>query len=606
MCGFVCLIEPGRNFDERLLDQIGKDIYHRGPDSGGVLNESGAAMVFRRLSIMDPTPVSDQPMCDPDRDVTLVFNGEIYNFRALREELSQFGITFRTKGDTEVILRGYIHWGEAVFDRLEGMFTIGLLDRLEGKFLAARDPIGIKPLYLLHHGGLTALASEVRPLTRLVPAEIDPAAIPELLTFNWAAGRISNYRGIDRVPGGTVITVDLKSGALRERRYCDPLDTLRQPRVVRAEESQDAVIDSLESHLMSDVGYALQLSGGVDSGLLTALACQKSGARLSSFAVQVSDADFDEGAYRKTIVDCFNLDHHENMLDGERFADVLPRAIDSMEGPVPHGGCVGLYALCQKIGQSHKVVLTGEGADEMFGGYLRYSIAGKLASYERVERCLPGFLPLPDVWPFRSIRRLRGLDQAAYSSVYGDFQWLRALFPDVLPAPPAARESASSKFSDFRDRLFAVDQTAYLESLLVRQDKMSMAGSVEARVPFVHMPLLKLVNAMPNSVRVPGGMTKPVLKALADRYLNHDLVHRRKVGLLLPYGRWISQDRALGRYLSLLEDRGAKLRDFADSARLDAALGDARAGRLRNMNDLFKLINIELWMRSVRSDTVLA
>jgi asparagine synthase (glutamine-hydrolysing) len=603
MCGFACLIQPGRSFAQGLLNQLDADLFHRGPDSGGQFAEPGAAMVFRRLSIMDPTPVSDQPMNDPQRDVTLVFNGEIYNYQALRDELIQAGARFKTKGDTEVVLQGYAHWGRGVFERLEGMYAIGILDRREGRFLAARDPLGIKPLYLLHSGDLTAVASEVRPLTRLVRAEIDSEAVPELLTFNWAAGRRSNYKGIDLLPGGTLVDVDLRSGAMTERRFCDPLDTLSAPRTVGAEEAQAGVVTSLKSHLMSDVGYAMQLSGGLDSSLLTALAADTEDRRLASFACKIDDAELDEGRYRQTVVDAFNLDHHEDPIDGSRYADLLPDAISAMEGPTPHGGCVALFALCKSLGQSHKVVLTGEGADEMFGGYLRYALSGKLAQHEKLDRALPDFLPTPDVWPFRSVRRLRGRDRAAYASVYGDFGWLQHLFPDILPAAPGPREAVSDRFDDFRDRLFAVDQTAYLSSLLVRQDKLSMASSVEARVPFVHMPLLRLVNAMPHDVRAPGGVTKPVLKALADKYLGAELVHRRKVGLLLPYDRWMRDEKALGRYLDLLAEPTAEIRGFADSKRLDRALQDARTGQMGDLSDFFKLINLELWMRSTRSDT---
>lgn len=606
MCGFACLLQPGRDFDPGLLLLLSQDLYHRGPDSDGILNETGAAMVFRRLSIMDPTPVSDQPMTDSDRNVTMVFNGEIYNFKDLREQLIQAGIVFHTKGDSEVILRGYGYWGDAVFDKLEGMFTIGLLDRRKGRFVAARDPLGIKPLYMTRVGDLTAFASEIRPLTRLRSAEIDPAAIPELLTFNWAAGRLSNYRHIERVPGGTLVVVDMATGAVSERRFRDPLDTLSAPRAVSAEEAQEGVVDSLRSHLMSDVGYAVQLSGGVDSSLITALANERTDKRLASFAVRVMDASYDEGDYRRPLVERLKLDHLEVPIDGTRFADVLPSAIASMEGPVPHGGCVALHALCGAIGGKHKVVLTGEGADEMFGGYLRYQIAGKLAGHERVDRLIPSFMPIPNIWPLKSVRRLRGLDRAVHGSVYGDFEDLCRLFPDILPAPRGERDVASARFNDFRDRLFAVDQTAYLESLLVRQDKMSMASSVEARVPFVHMPLLRLVNAMPHPTRAPGGVTKPVLKALAERYLGHDLVHRRKVGLTLPYGRWLGDAKGLGRYIDLLADPNARIRDYAEGKRLDAIVSRARSKTTSNLDDVFKLINLELWMRSVKADSMAA
>jgi asparagine synthase (glutamine-hydrolysing) len=601
MCGFACLIDPARIFDPSLISAIDQDLYHRGPDSGGTAIEAGFALIFRRLAIMDPETIADQPMSDPSGRVTLVFNGEIYNFLSLKFDLEQKGHVFRTKGDTEVILEGYLEWGLEVFNKLEGMYTIGLIDRKEAVFYGARDPLGIKPLYVARSGTLTAISSEVGPLTRLVGAEVDNAAIPELLTFGWAAGRTSNYKGIDRLPGGTCIRVDLTSGHYSEHRFCDPLDTLRHDDHTTALDAQQAVIQSLDTHLMSDVGFAMQLSGGVDSSLLTALAASKSDTLLSTFAVKVSDAAYDEGPYRAPIIQKYNLDHTEHRLDGEEFANDLPKAIQAMEGPVPHGGCVGLFGLCREIQKSHKVVLTGEGADEMFGGYMRYAIGGKLRAQEWVDQRIPNSLPLPSVWPFKSIQRLRNLDRAVYASVYGDLDQLSGLFPDLVPAPPGFRESVSARFTEFRDRLFAVDQTSYLESLLVRQDKMSMAHSVEARVPFVHMPLLRCVNSLSNSIRAPGGMTKPVLKQLAEKYLDRNLVHRRKNGLLLPYQKWVKETSSLGRFVDLLEDNNARIRTYANTKKLNYRLESLRSGKIENPSEIFGLINLELWLRSVQS-----
>lgn len=599
MCGLAALAQPGRKFDASLLERIDAALFHRGPDSGGAVSEDGCALVFRRLAIMDPEPASDQPMSDEQGEITLVFNGEIYNFRALRAELESLGVRFRTKGDSEVVLNGYRHWGEDLFERLEGMYAFCLLDRRRGVLLAARDPLGIKPLYAASKGDLHVFASEVKAISPLVGAEADLDALPELLTFGWAAGSLSNYKGIERVPGGTLITVDLQTGKRRDRRFADPLDTLKQKRTATEEDAHNAVLASLNAHLMSDVGYSLQLSGGVDSSLIAALAAEAAGTRLDSYAVKLDDPALDEGEYRKPVVERYGLNHLEWNVSGRNFADMLPDAARAMEGPVPHGGCVTLYGLCGEIKKRHKVVLTGEGADEMFGGYLRYSIWQKLARQEAIDRAWPAFLPLPNVWPFKGIRKLHGRDFAAYAALYENLNAMADIFPDLLPAAPGAREAASARFDDFRDRLFAVDQTAYLESLLVRQDKMSMAQSVEARVPFVHTPLLRVVNALPNEMRVPGGQTKPILKHLAERHLPHDLIHRRKVGLLLPYKRWAADEAGLGRYLSDLTDPNGKLRGFADDKKLDKAIADFRAGRSEGLPRIFALINMEIWLRSV-------
>ena len=542
MCGFAALFEPGRRFDPALLAGMEDDLFHRGPDSGGIVSEPGLALVFRRLAILDPGSQADQPMSDASGRCSLVFNGEIYNYRALRRALEQEGLRLRTSGDTEVVLEGYLRWGEDVFNRLEGMFAICLVDRERGVALAARDPLGIKPLYMMRAGTTVAFASEMRPLYRLRPPQVDEAALAELVTFGWAAGRLSNCRGIERLPGGTLITVPLAGGIPMERRFCDPLETLCHDSDLSWEDTEEQVHAALEAsvkaHLASDVGYAIQLSGGVDSGLMAALAQKETTGRLASFAVSLGDHPYDEGRYRDMVVQRYGLDHHEVAVSATDYAQALPRAVRHMEGPLPHGGCVALMLLCERISKHTKVVLTGEGADEMFGGYQRYARWRKTRWQERLAQVLPGRF-LPPLWPVAGIRRMSGLDAAAYASVYHDFRSVQGVFPGLVPAP-GAREATSRRFSDFRDRLFAVDQAAYLESLLVRQDKMSMAASVEARVPFVHMPLLRLVNSLPHALRAPGGDTKPLLKRMAERHLPHDLIHRRKIGLWLPYEEWFA------------------------------------------------------------------
>ncbi len=601
MCGLVALFEPGRRFDPTLLAGMEDDLFHRGPDSGGCVSEPGLALVFRRLAILDPGSQADQPMSDASGRCSLVFNGEIYNYRALRLALEQEGAHLRTSGDTEVVLEGYLRWGEDVLNRLEGMFAFCLVDRERGVALAARDPLGIKPLYMVHTGTTVAFASEMRPLFRLQSPQVDEAALAELITFGWAAGRLSNCRGIERLPGGTLVTVPLAGGVPAERRLCDPLETLRPDsgpgRVDAEEQVREALSDSVKAHLASDVGYAVQLSGGVDSSLVAALAQEETSGKLASFAVSLGDHPYDEGRYRDMVVQRHGLDHHEVAISAADYASALPRAVRHMEGPLPHGGCVTLMLLCERIRKHTKVVLTGEGADEMFGGYQRYARWRKTRWQERLARLLPARF-LPPLWPVAGMRRLGGLDAAAYACVYHDFRAVQRAFPGLVPKP-GAREAASRRFTDFRDRLFAVDQAAYLESLLVRQDKMSMAASVEARVPFVHMPLLRLVNNLPHTLRAPGGDTKPLLKRIAERHLPHELIHRRKIGLWLPYEEWFADANGAGEYLDDLTGPNSRLAAYAEKGKLTALVDTYRAGARSAGLVLERLVGVELWLRSL-------
>ena len=602
MCGFITIFEPHKMFDNELLQLMNKDLYHRGPDSGHTINEKGFALAFRRLAIMDPQSHADQPMSDPTERYTLVFNGEIYNYKNLREQLMADGIVFRTNGDTEVLLQGWIHWGESLLERLEGMYSFVIVDRVLGKAWIARDPLGIKPLYMLNRNGLIAFASEIRPLTRLISVKPNTDALAELLVFRFAAGSLSNLDDIDRIPSGTLLQVDLDSGAIKRKQFCDLLATFCPDFSINFEEavklSKQAVEDSIRAHLQSDVGFALQLSGGVDSSLVAAIAASSVGQRLTSYGVRLPGYSQDESEYQKMVVEQYDLDHHEVTLSGIDFADAWPDVVDAIEGPSSHYGCVMLYLLCKRVANTHKVVLSGEGADEMFGGYMRYRLWRQLENKGKMARLVP-----PILWPllqrYREIQRYAGgRDAAIYASVYHDFLLLQEMFPGLFPSC-GQREEVAQRFKDFRTKMFAIDQTSYLESLLLRQDKLGMASSVEVRVPYTHFPLTKVVNQFPNDVRAPGGDTKAILKRIAKEYLPKELIERRKVGLALPLNEWLNDPDGIGRYLDMLTVPNSRLATFAEPGRLQKVVNEFRKGEKKFGAPLINLINIELWLRSL-------
>ena len=438
----------------------------------------------------------------------------------------------------------------------------------------------------------------MRHITTLEP---DPAALAELINYRWAAGRLSNFKNIESVPGGTMLTLSLVDGSVAEHQFCDPLETLEEQSMTEAQAEEAAragVLASIEAHLASDVGYTLQLSGGVDSSLIASVAAGHTEDQLKSFALHLPGYEHDEKVWRDKLLAGQSFVHEEVAVDGQDFANALPRAVTHMEGPSPHLGCVLLMRLCDRIKEHGKVVLTGEGADEFFGGYLRYAAWPKTALKEKLSHWLPTGL-LPNRWPFAGVKRLAGIDAAAFGGVYHDIQAVRRLFPALFPAP-GARESVSGRFDRFVDRLFAVDQNTYLQSLLTRQDKMAMAASVEARVPFVHMPLARVLNRIPRRMLVPGdGRTKPMLKRIAEDYVPRDILYRRKVGLRLPVDKWLADDGALGRYIPELTNTNAKLAAFAEPAAVQKAVDNFRREMPGSAEVVMQLVNMETWLRHI-------
>ncbi len=595
MCGFVVFIQPEKKFNQKLLVELGNDIIHRGPDSEGYINEIGIGGVFRRLSIIDPTKKSDQPMTSGK--ISIFFNGEIYNFKELKAQLISENVNFISEGDTEVILKGYEKYGKVFFKKLIGMFSILIVDRVLNKVLALRDPLGIKPLYFYKNDKFIGVSSEVRPLLRACNPEVDENALKELIVFGWAAGKLSNYKNIDLIQQGTSIEIDLKTSEVKEEVY-ENIFNFERSENLDISNIKDLLNKSIVDHTMSDVGYCLQLSGGVDSSYIAALCSENSSRKLKSFSISVEDENFNEEKFQNLVIEKFNLDYEKINFNGQNYAEELPEAINYMEGPTPHGGCVALKYLNRKISKFSKVVLTGEGADELFGGYNRYQFLEYFKYIEIVKKFIPSSV-IPNIYPFKTLKKYYRTSPAIFSSVYFDYENLWKSMPDIIPLP-GHRDKISNKFNDFYDKLRSVDQSSYLSSLLIRQDKMSMAHSVEARVPFTHCPLFNKLNKMNLNANFFKNETKPILKKIAVQKLPQELVYRRKVGLLFPYGKWLSDKDGAGAYLDYLDDSKSKIKSYVDKNRFKKFLFEVKKNINKNHNVLRKLIEIELWLRTIK------
>lgn len=583
MCGFLAAFGGAAGLLRAELCELGNLLRHRGPDSSQFKSSDDFFLCFHRLAIQDTNARSDQPMVDGTGRYVLVFNGEIYNYPELRSELARRGHVFRTSGDSEVLLQGLILEGSNFLSKLEGMFSLILWDTHEKRLIVARDPFGIKPLYYLEVSGTVLFASEPRPLRMFARDSVNSEALPELLVFRHSA-HDSLFTRIRSLPGGHSLSGP--PNRLMQTAYADPLSLLHDndsPGEPNEFDIEQLIRHSVHMHARSDVGFAVQLSGGVDSSLIASICASSHTPKPESYGAHICGYEYDEEQYRSLVVNRYALCHREVPITGAEFAATLPAAIFALDAPTPHYGCVALFIVCREIARTQKVVLTGEGADEMFGGYSRYLEVDK---YHPVPQHDDGYGDLP-------------ASSVLFCSAYSGLAVFRGLFRS-LDFSFRARRALASRFPDVLRQMMALDHQYYLSSLLMRQDRISMAHGLEARVPFVYWPLAKALSKIPVSRRMPLNDTKPLLKRTARKYLPACVIDRSKNGLLLPIERWLRDDNALGRYLCALTDSSARLADYVDRRALRAMVDDFRRAKGNSANSaLMQILNVELWLRSL-------
>jgi len=556
MCGIVGMAstrghDPGEL--ERTIRRMGFMQYHRGPDGWGEWLSSTAALGHNRLAILD-LEHGRQPMASDDGAATVVFNGEIYNFRALWRELESKGHRFRTDhSDTEVIVNGYREWGVGVFERLEGMFAIGLWDAIERCLVLARDGVGIKPLFMAHAGETLAFASELKALiaSGWVEPRIAEESLLDYFMFRGARGSATLVRGITKVPAGTWIRFDTTDGNVTSRRFWTPSTEPGAGIAKPADGAVSAVVESaVSSHLVADVPVGVFLSGGVDSSLISALASREQ--QIDAFAIG-THSPLDESRYAREVADHLGISLHVRWVQGNDFRDRFEDWSYFNDDPVSDPSALALMLLSEHA-RSHgmKVMLAGEGADELFGGYPTYQIVtafNRLAKLGRVGanvarrgprrgglRMLDDYAAqLPGVRFFGSSHVLTSEDRRSLlSDVPGaDIdEWERQAFCEIDDRRPARRAMVFDQMTRLPD------------DLLARTDRATMAYSLEARVPYLDRNVVEVANRLADSecVSLAPPRTKMLLKRLAAANVPSSAVYRKKRGFNLPVEGWLVDD----------------------------------------------------------------
>jgi asparagine synthase (glutamine-hydrolysing) len=628
MCGICGFLAP-KGLSPATLAAMNDVIYRRGPDGEGSLHSGPVGLAMRRLAIIDLAG-GQQPVYNEDRSVALVFNGEIYNYRSLRERLIERGHQFRSNSDTETIVHLYEEKGADLVQDLEGMFAFALWDARQGRLLLARDRLGIKPLFIAPlDGGGVLFGSEIKSLlaTGIVPPDLDWQALDAFFTYTFIPAPRTIYRAVSKVPPGTLVTVS-PAGEVSLRSYWQVPDAQPQPGAptewgARVEQGLKRAV---QSHLVSDVPVGAFLSGGIDSGLMVAMMASLSERPVETFTVGFADAGtsfIDERVYARMIAARYRLNHHEINVEphvGEIIDDIV-RAFDE---PFADDSVIPSYYVSQQAAGFVKVALTGLGGDELFGGYRRHLGAHWGDAYARVPRWLREGLVAPVI---------RGLPEPRTSSDFVDHlkRFARASQPrsaaryqdSMSTLPPGERARlytpaaaahidalASSAvltatFEGFRhgtslERALKTDLRWYLpDDILTLTDRLSMWHSLELRVPYLDHHFVEEVMRIPAALKIRGTRQKSILKEVAARWLPAPVINHRKQGFEAPMGRWLR-----GPLKALMQDTlsPATLRREGnfDAGEVERLQAEHLGGVRKHSKLLFSLLMFQLWQAGAR------
>jgi asparagine synthase (glutamine-hydrolysing) len=617
MCGICGTYDfaRGRQADPEALERMNAALLHRGPDGGGVHVDGAVGLAARRLAIIDLAH-GDQPMIAADGDVCVVQNGEILNHLELRAALEREGARFRTRCDTEVLLHLYMRDGPNFVSKLRGMFAIALWDRRERRLLLARDPFGIKPLYYELGADRLAFASELKALLRqpTFSREVDADALHSFLAFNSIPAPLTIFRSARKLPPGHTLICDGSGANLT--RYARPspaaADQLRRESAGElAVELRERLRESVHAHLLADVPVGVLLSGGVDSSLLTALAATVSPGQVSTFSIGFRERAFNELELARQVAKRYGTDHHE-LVVSPQIADLLPRLVAAFDEPFADSSSVPTFLVSELAAQHVKVVLSGEGGDELFGGYETYA-ADQLAL--RVGGLAARLGPLVERLPSSNRRvsfdyRAKRFARAAalpplerhhgWKEIFSAEQRARLLAPQWReaagdPLDPWRQRFAETPRAPLLARLQDVDLGIYLaDDLLVKTDRMSMAHSLEARVPYLDPVVAELALALPTAMKVRGLAKKRLLRRAAAAMIPASITRARKRGFSIPAAAWLRGElEPLAR--ELLAPERTRAQGYFDAGAVTELLDEHVARRQDNSRQLWGLISFSLW-----------
>lgn len=621
MCGIAgqFYFQNDKPAQRETIERMIGTIEHRGPDDSGVHIDGGLGLGFRRLSIIDLSNAGHQPMGDSGGRAWIVFNGEIYNFRDLRKELEGLGYRFRGHSDTEVILNGYLEWGDGILNRLNGMFGLAIWDVAKRRLIVARDQMGIKPVYYHSSEGTLLFGSEIRPILAALPERpsIDPTALNLFLRYRYTPAPYTIHQGIRKLAPGEALYVE--NGKVECRRYYTHTPKPFSPPLSKGEAQEQLLQlykDAMERHLVSDVPVGLLLSGGVDSGMLLSL-MNLYGREWPTFTVgygkSFKDDELDDAAETAKIL---GSKHHTVRIDRRQFEEALPKIVGILEEPIASSSIVPMYFVSERARQDVTVALIGQGPDELFGGYNRHLGV----AHGELWRKLPGFArsaagavisALPRQETLK--RGIQSLDQRDRLSRYRDVFGLMpgaqvdALFQGgLLDRDPG--EVVLDCWRDLEPQMSELDElggfqlleirSSLPDELLMYADKLSMTHSLELRVPFLDREVVEFSQRLNSSLKVHGRQRKLLHKEVCCNYLPQEIVNRKKRGFAVNVVDDWFKSEGKGKHGDYFGDSKSLIFNYLNFAEVDKLRKAHESGRADNHKLLFSLIVMEEWMRN--------
>jgi asparagine synthase (glutamine-hydrolysing) len=616
MCGIAGFVGHPVADSSDVLRRMADSLAHRGPDGEGFWEGQAGGHVrvglaHRRLAIVDLV-TGQQPLTNERGTIHVICNGEIYNYLELRQRLQRAGHRFRTDSDTETIVHGYEEYGDAVLSELRGMFAIALWDAEQSRLLLARDRFGEKPLFLAETGDALIFASEIKSILKWpgLSARLDVEAVPQFLQYRYLPGPATLLKGIRKLPPGCLAI--WQKGVLAQRRYYTPPDGQPRAHEPRSADPARAIAEQLDESvrlmMVSDVAFGAFLSGGLDSSAIVALMSRHSAQPVRTYSVGFEEAGYSELAYAAQVARSFGTAHHELLLTQQHVIDLLPRAAALRDAPLAEPADLALFLLASEARRTVKMVLTGEGSDEVLAGYPKHAFeAAAQATMRRLPQALLQYFvkPVAEALPYGARRARIALRALAETNFERRMPlWFGALTDVEVRRlfgrwPQAAGDDTAFPFgaapgSALR-RILYFDQTSWLpDNLLERGDRMTMAASLEARMPFLDHRLVELAASLPDSQRVRGLTGKYVLRMAMKEILPSTIVQRSKVGFRVPVHRWLSE-RLRPLLIEAVSGSQSVVGALLDRSVMDEIVRQHLTGRRNHEKLLWMLLSLHLW-----------